>query len=163
MRHFLAGVILKKYNLLREGHFMAILWHKSSAGGVQGWTDFVWSWKIGSGLARIVWTWKIGWGLVQIVWSWTIGIFGSSAIFLPQKICSGQACHVGWLSRYWASTAALPESLRLRPLAISQSGLAIGSQPSFPNYVYRAKINQIRAFPKQVLWKKQSKKKSIST
>ena len=63
MHHFLAGVILKKYNLLREGHFMAILWHESSAGGVQGWTDFVWSWKIGSGLAQIVWSWKIGSGL----------------------------------------------------------------------------------------------------
>jgi hypothetical protein len=72
--------------------FTAILWHELSAGGVQGWTDFVWSSKIGSGLAQIVWSWKIGSGLARIVWSWTIGIFGSSAIFLPHKICSGQAC-----------------------------------------------------------------------
>ena len=77
---------------LREGHFTAILWHESSAGGVQGWTDFVWSWKIGSGPAQIVWSWKIESGPARIVWSWTIGIFASSAISLPPKIRSGQGC-----------------------------------------------------------------------
>ena len=89
-----------KYNRLREGHFTAISWHESSAGEVQGWTDFVWSWKIGSGLARIVWSWKIGPGMARIVCSWTIGIFGSSAISLPKKIRFGQACTRAWESTF---------------------------------------------------------------
>ena len=85
-------------------------WHESSGEG-QGWTDFVWSWKIGSGLARIVWSWKIGPGLARIVCSWTFGIFGSSAISLPKKILLGLACS--------AVTSLIPRSLALIDLCFA--------------------------------------------